>query len=410
MSRPGAPRPVGPVGRCRLGLFASLLVAACGGDAGGGAGGADPGALVDLELEVPVPQAPVPADWASAVGPAPAPGGAYGSPDGARGSAPGRLAARGAAPAALADGDYDDDRAERVRRLVYRVSFVVPPAFRHARRAIRPVSGELHLDVAHDRLRATFVGPGWPIHDGAQVRLRADVPGVYVFDGDGGRWLGPGQMAMWFEGKPVGTVRSSVRIRREFGKLDADGPGVLVCALLAEWTNQPREQLEPRCRGGSLPPGFRFGPWRAEITAVVPMELPRRALRADQADPPLPIAAPTGAPVLAEAERARLEPRRGDPDAPLGQLWLENTSPTRLIIIAQGIPVAWLDSGRKLRLDGLMPGMYRIGAIRPFGILNQAPRSETVPGTLSFGRGVDRWRRRAAEKAAPDAGLPDAGR
>lgn len=323
------------------------------------------------------PRQVVPADWATAVHPA--------------GEAPRRGNQRVIAPATLSDDAYADDTPERVRRLVYRVSFVVPRSFRHRRKAIRPVSGELHLDVASERLRATFVGPGWPIHDGTQIRLRADAPGVYIFDGDGGRWLGPGRMAMWFEGKPVGTVRSSVRVRREFGKLDADGPGALVCALLAEWTNQPRDNLEPRCRGGSLPPGFRFGPWQAEITAVVPLTLPRRALRADETDPPLPIDAPRGAPVLAATERARLEPRRPEPDAPLQRLKLQNDSPTRLIVIAQGIPVAWLDAGEKLTLDGLMPGLYRVGAIRPFGILNQVPKGQAVPGELLFGRGIARW-------------------
>jgi len=302
------------------------------------------------------------------------------------------------APAAIPDDRYATDRLERVRRLVYRVSFIVPPSFRHRRRAIRPVPGELHVDVAADRLRARFIGPGWPIHDGAQIRLRHDVPGVYVFDGDGGRWLGPGQMAAWFEGRPGGRSRSSVRIRREFVKLEGDDPSQLVCALLAEWTNQARAGLEPRCRGGSLPPGFRFGPWRADITAVVPMELPRHALRADEVAPPMPLAPATGAPILAIAERAQLEPRGGEHGGELTSLLITNDTPGRLIVLAQGLPVAWLDGGSRLTLDGLPQGLYRVGAIRPFGILHKSPRPQPVPGTLLLGRG----------KAIASAGLPPA--
>lgn len=305
------------------------------------------------------------------------------------------------AAAALPDDRYATDRLERVRRLVYRVSFIVPPSFRHRRRAIRPVPGELHLDVAADRLRARFVGPGWPIHDGAQIRLRKDVPGVYVFDGDGGRWLGPGQMAAWFEGRPDGRSRSSVRIRREFGKLESDNLSLLVCALLAEWTNQRRAALEPRCRGGSLPPGFRFGPWRAEITAVVPMELPRRALRADEVAPPPPITPGKGATILATAERAQLEPRRNGAKAGLTSLEIANSTPGRLMVLAQGLPVAWVDAGANLTLDGLPAGLYRVGAIRPFGILHRSPKPQPVPGTLLLrGRNAASARRLPAGQLA----------
>lgn len=329
---------------------------------------------IDPQPGPPLPDAPpqqVPADWAAAVG-------SVGTPV---------SATTVNEPAALSDESYASDRLERVRRLVYRVSFIVPPAFRQRRRGIRPVAGELHLDVAADRLRARFVGPGWPIHDGAQIRLRADVPGVYVFDGDGGRWLGPGQMAAWFEGRASGRSRSSVRIRREFGKLDGEDPSALVCALLAEWTNQSRESLAPRCRGGSLPPGFRFGPWRAEITAVVPMELPRHVLRADEVAPPPPIAPATGAPVLAAAERAQLEPHRAVPGSPLEMLSITNTTTGRLMVLAQGLPVAWLDAGSSLILDGLPAGIYRVGAIRPFGILHRSPKPQPVPGSLLLGKG-----------------------
>jgi hypothetical protein len=43
------------------------------------------------------------------------------------------------------------------------------------------------------------------------------------------------------------------------------------------------------------------------------------------------------------------------------------------------------DAGRSLRIDGLAPGDYRVGAIRPLGVLRMPPRLTRVPGTLVIG-------------------------
>src|SRR5262249_38184142 len=102
------------------------------------------------------------------------------------------------------------------------------------------------------------------------------------------------QLAAWFEGRTIVDMRevqSRVRIRREYRAHAGEiSPGHLMCMLLAEWTNQPREVVQHRCFGLSLPQGFRFGPFSGGLTAVVPLSLPRYALRADDVDAPEPIA------------------------------------------------------------------------------------------------------------------------
>src|SRR5262249_39123587 len=149
-----------------------------------------------------------------------------------------------------------------------------------------PSPGELHIDVSEDRLRARFTGAAWPIDDGSEVRLRADTPGVYLFDGSGGRPLGPGHLGSWFMGDEGAQFsRVPITLRLDPGPI-AEGPSELIGALLAEWTGQPRGELERQCGGGMVPQGFRFGAWIADLTAIVPMTLPRSVLRADAANPP----------------------------------------------------------------------------------------------------------------------------
>ena len=211
-------------------------------------------------------------------------------------------------PAVIGDRSEASDELVTARRLVYRVGFVVPPGFRGRRSPVNPSAAELEVDLSRDRLRARFVGPGWPVEHGSEVRLRADVPGVYLFDGDGGRSLGPGELASWFEGRASGS-RSRVRVRRESAKRTA-GPSEPICLLLAEWTAQAREDIARRCSGGSIPPGFAFGPWRGELTAMVPLQLPRSALRADHVDGPDPIARARHGLALGREALARIEPSK----------------------------------------------------------------------------------------------------
>jgi hypothetical protein len=302
----------------------------------------------------------------------------------------------------MSDASEDSSAPIPVTRLVYRVNFVVPPAFRERHMPLTPPAGELHVDVSIDRLRARFVGPGWPVQEGARVRLRSDVPGVYLFDGAGGRPLAPGRLAAWFEGRPTGRVRSRVRVRREFGrrkqaKVAESEP---LCSLLAEWTNQPREDVERRCAGGALPPGFRFGPWSAELTAIVPMRLPRYAMRADHVDAPEPIAPVHGHAMLDRLGLAGIEPVAAPPEGTQpGPLRLVNRTDTRAVVVAQGAPVAWVDAGARFDLEGLSPGTYRIGALRPLGVLRMAPRRIQVPGEFIIGGGRKwKWRPRPKDE------------
>ncbi|MDH5673599.1 MAG: hypothetical protein OEZ06_15700 [Myxococcales bacterium] len=329
--------------------------------------------------QLPPPPSPVleAADWASHVQPTPA---AVAEP---RRAPP-------IHPAVMRDDSEDSDDLVAARRLVYRVSFIVPPGFRSRKAlSVSPPAGELHVDLSIDRLRARFVGSGWPVDEGAQVRLRRDVSGVYLFDGLGGRSLGPGQLAAWFAGNESGRSQSRVRVRREFGaraKANQEGPAELMCALLAEWTNQSRDNLSRRCSGGSLPPGFRFGPWGAELTAVVPLELPRYALRADEVDAPAPIEHRTAHAMLDTSAMARIERRPGPrPQGSDGTLHVVNNAITRAIVLVEGVPVGWVDGATQTRFEGLRPGTYEMGALRSFGLLRSPPRMVEVPGRLRLG-------------------------
>lgn len=310
-------------------------------------------------------------------------------------------AAARALPATVPDRAFDHEvegELVPVRRLVYRTTFVVPPALRSHNPPLHGPAGELHIDVASERLRARFFGPGWPVDEGTEVRLRADIPGAYIFDGKGGRPLPPGQLAAWFQGDERGEVKANVRVRREFGTHEDDsGPGDLLCALFAEWTRKPREELAPRCAGGSLPPMFRFGLWAAELTAIVPLRLARADLRADQGAPPEAIPEWTSRPMLEPIELAHLQPLRlrpgnvlskvpmPEPDHEGAVLSIDNRRDSRVIVIVQGVPVGWVAPHATARLAGFTPGYYRVGAVRPFGQPLMTPTLMRIPGELSFG-------------------------
>jgi hypothetical protein len=246
------------------------------------------------------------------------------------------------------------------------------------------------VDVAEDHLRARFTGPGWPLEEGTVIQLNRANLGVTVFDSTGRHPLGSGRLASWFEGREHGRPQSSLRVLRENlrGKA-AEGPGELICALLAEWTAQPRRTVMRKCVDGMLPPGFRFGPWSGELTAVVPMKVPERALnigyeRAASASGPARNMA-----YLAPEELARIAPSesvRTPGAASDGETTFVNHTSTRIIVIAEGVPVAWVDAGSRGRYPGFRPGRYRVGALRPLGGLRLAPRLFDLPGTAVFGR------------------------
>lgn len=290
--------------------------------------------------------------------------------------------------AVMEDDVEDSDELVLAGRFVYRVSFAVPPSFRDHRAVLEAPAGELHLDVSHARLHARFLGPGFPVAEGAEVRLRGDLPGVYLFDEQGGRSLGGGQLAAWFEG--IGSDRDTqtrVGIWRETGKRAAGPlPTGLVCALLAEWANQDREALAHRCEGGSLPPLFRVGPWTGELTAVVPMQLPRHALRADERGGPRLSSPGPRVQLLEPSAVARLRPSRAEPDVEPGPLVVHNHTSARALLFAQGVAVSWVDAGQSVRIEGFAPGYYRMGAVRPLGVLRMPPKLVRVPGQLNIGR------------------------
>jgi hypothetical protein len=288
------------------------------------------------------------------------------------------------APAAARDTAFDSDDAVPVRRYVYRVRLGIPSALGDDADLATPAA-ELFIDASTERVRARFVGQGWPVDAGAEVRLRGDSPGVYVFDGSGGRPLLPGELGEWFEG---GERRPGppLSVRRDPTMPTGEATGALVCALLAEWAGEEREGIERRC-DGRAPIGFRVGLWRAERTADLQVELPRRSLRADEVDAPDPTLALASRAFFEPASLARLEPpgARGqeveprDPSAPGEGLLFVNQSATRVIVTAQGVPLGWVAPASEGYFVGLRPGVHQIGGLRPMGSIALRPRLVELP-------------------------------
>jgi len=287
------------------------------------------------------------------------------------------------APAAARDLAYDSDAPLAVRRYVYRVRLAIPSALGDAEDLITP-GAELYVDTSEERARARFVGQSWPLEAGAEVRLRGDSPGTYVFDGAGGRPLLPSELGEWFEG---GERRPgpSLSVRRDPAAA-AGERGALVCALLAEWAGEDREAVLRRC-DGRAPIAFRVGLWRAERTADLPIEIPRRSLRADEIDPPSTIPPSTSRAFYEPGTLARIEGAavRGeeieaaDPEAPGEGLLFVNESPTRVVVTAQGVPIGWVAPRLSGLFVGLRPGPIWVGAIRPLGSIALRPRLVSVP-------------------------------
>lgn len=292
-------------------------------------------------------------------------------------------------PAFVDDPEYA--RGERVpsRRVVYRVTLRVPRNLGGGHSRIPALHAELYIDVSKDRLRARFVGPGWPLPDGSEVRIRRDQPGVYVFDGAGGRPLGPGQLAQWFEG---GRLRREASLRVSTPPEEEQvGPGTLVCRFIAEWSHTSPDALERRCGVGGTPPSFRVGLWRATRTADVYVELPRTALRADHENPPVPPAAETARTFLAPGQYVRLRTVRGargepDEDAPAHGVVILNTGQARMVVTVGGTPVGWIDAGAEYHFEHVAPGSYAIGAMRPLGLQTAQKRTRVVPGRVRLPR------------------------
>jgi hypothetical protein len=290
------------------------------------------------------------------------------------------------------DRDFAGEEQVEARRLVYRVRLRIPRSLGEGHAAVHQPAAELYLDVSSDRLRARFVGTGWPVPEGSEIRIRRDAPGAYVFDGRGGRPLGPGQMAHWFEG---GRPRGTPSYRVAPPPLDEQsGPGDLVCRLVAEWTGEGPTTVARRCGEGGSTPSFRVGLWLATRTADVGVRLPRRSLRADHLDPPSPPAEAEHAHAyLTEASMRQLQRIRGahgEPadDAPERGLVVVNRGPTRIIVTVRGTPIGWIDAGHEHPFPDIPRGSYQVGALRPFGLLAAGKRPLVVPGRVLLPRWI----------------------
>jgi len=303
--------------------------------------------------------------------------------------APALATSRDIAPAAAVDGAYDSDESIEVRRFVYRVRVDVPSVLGEPSGEVETAAAELFVDVSEERLRARFAGPGWPVAAGSEVRLRGDSPGAYVFDERGGRPLLPSELATWFEGGPPRPGPMLV-VRRDPSLRGAvtPGPGALLCAFLAEWSGDPRENVMRRCAAGA-PFSFRVGYWRGERMAEVPIELPRRELRCDHLAPPDPVTTTTSGTFLEAAAIARLRAHTSrtaesvdDGLGPLPQegLVLVNRSEARILVITDGVAIGWIGATETGHFGGVSPGVHDVAAMRPLGAVVMRPREVIVPG------------------------------
>ncbi len=286
------------------------------------------------------------------------------------------------------DLGYDDDRRIQAHRIIYRFRAVIPSALGQARAGLQPSATELHLLVTTDRARVTFAGAGWPVEPDSELRLRRDRPGAYVFDGSGGRPIGPGQAAHWFEGGPV-KRRPRIWMRHDPARGE-DDVGHMVCRFFAEWANSPVDAIVRSCDDG-VPRWVRVGPYRGTRTADIIVERARHALRADEVDPPPPIDAwetryffaPRRLAQLVPTEGSR--PRGGETLSP-GPLEIRNGTRARMVITVAGTAIGWANRGESLTVPDLQPGWYWVGGVRPLGALGASGRLVRAPGAVSLPR------------------------
>jgi hypothetical protein len=295
--------------------------------------------------------------------------------------------AREVLAAAALDTAYDADDVVDARRFVYRVQLDVPSVLGEPSGEVETAAAELFIEVGMERVRVGFTGPGWPAL--GEVRLRGDSPGGYVFDALGGRPLVPGELAAWFEGGvpragPILIVRRDPALR---GAIDP-GPGMLICALLAEWAGEPRDNVMRRCATGA-PLSFRVGFWRGERMADVTIAVPRRELRADHEVPPAPTRYTSSGTFLEASALARLAPRATHPpevsaedlaSAPAEGLDFVNQSEARILVVTDGVAIGWVDAGATGHFAGIGAGVHEVAAMRPLGAVVMRPRDVLVPG------------------------------
>jgi hypothetical protein len=287
------------------------------------------------------------------------------------------------------DPDYASDAPIDAHEIVYRFETRVPAILGAGVHAAPRSSTELRLLVTPDRLRAHFVGPGWPVHPDSEVRVREDRPGAYVFDGDGGRPLGPGQMAQWFEGgPPLRHVRVWLRIDELPGQEEI---GKMVCRFLAEWSSGSVDALTHQCERG-VPRWIRLGPFTADRTADVPLTVPRRTMRADHEDPPARIQRPASLLYHSRATYQRMRPRPRPPmrveqeatPPDVRGLRVHNAGRTRMIVTLDGTPLGWVEPDATVDFPDVPEGLFMVGGLRPLGGLAAPARAVRLPGVVSM--------------------------
>lgn len=286
----------------------------------------------------------------------------------------------------------------RARRLVYRFTVRLPWGLGQARSDIATPTGELRVDVAGKRLRAQFVGTGFPVDEGSEVRMRVDLPGTYVFDGRGGRPVGTGQLAAWFQSGPGARgVEMTVRDSAPDETVVVD----LVCRLFGEWAGASIASVRRTCGADGLPTRMTFGPYRVERTAEAVIELPERSMRADDRDPPEGLTHVVSTRLHAAETLARLSPsvddpperrpRAGEPPVVVTNgVRIENRTGARVLIAIDGVALGWVDPGAPpIVYEGMPPGGYVIGAMMPLG------------GSASYGRAYRLPTRVILERTVP---------
>lgn len=296
-------------------------------------------------------------------------------------------------PASRLD-DHSSDRRIRVRRLVYR--FVVHPSWSlgGGRPELLPPTGELTVDMAGGRLRARFVGTGFPVDDGAEVRMRSDLPGVYVFDASGGKPVGTGQMAAWFQAGPgARTVELTVRTSADDDPTTID----LVCRFFGEWAGTSIASVRRSCGADGLPIRFRFGPYQVDRTAEAWIDMAESGLRADHLDPPRGLVhqrtirfhTPEELRFLTPSKEEPLEHRRraGDPELVVTDgLVAENRTGARVLVTVDGVALGWLDPGERASFEGIPPGGHLVGGMLPLGGVTQRSYRFGLPAFYALQR------------------------
>ncbi len=287
------------------------------------------------------------------------------------------------------DTDFVDDELVDAHRVIYRFHTQVPAMFGPGIETVPRAATELLLLVTPDRLRARFSGPAWPVHADSEVRVRGDRPGAYVFDGTGGRPLGPGQMAHWFDGGPPRRhVRVWLRVDEPRSALDV---GSMICRFLAEWGSASVDALTAQC-GGGVPRWIRIGPYTGDRTADVEVSVPRRQLRADHEQPPPRIAGPTSWLYHSPPTYRRMTPRPRpparfeQPPAPPGLegLRVRNDGPVRMVVTLDGTPLGSVDAGASVDFPDVPEGLFMVGGMRPLGGLAASARLARVPGVVAM--------------------------